>query len=138
MYGDENLQNALHYKATTFASSYIENIGNGRFKMTPLPIEAQFSNINDMEVADFNKDGSLDVLTVGNLFASEIETPRNDAGTGLLILGDGKGGFSALTNKESGFFANRNAKKTVIISNKQQKKLLIANNNDKLQCFTLK
>ena len=138
VYGDENLQNALHYKATTFASSYIENIGNGRFKMTPLPIEAQFSNINDMEVADFNKDGSLDVLTVGNLFASEIETPRNDAGTGLLILGDGKGGFSALTNKESGFFANRNAKKTVIISNKQQKKLLIANNNDKLQCFTLK
>ena len=137
VYGDENLQNALHYKATTFASSYIENIGNGRFKMTSLPILAQFSNINDMEVADFNKDGYLDVLTVGNLFASEIETPRNDAGTGLLMLGDGRGNFSALTNKESGFFANRNAKKIVIISNKQQKKILIANNNDILECFTI-
>ena len=138
VYGDENLQNALHYKATTFASSYIENLGKGRFKRTQLPIQAQFSNINDIMISDFNKDGDLDVLTVGNLFASEIETPRNDAGTGLLMLGNGKGDFSVMSNKESGFFANLNAKKIIMISNKQQKKLLIANNNEKLQCFTLK
>ena len=138
VYGDENLQNSLHYKATTFASSYIENLGNGRFKRTPLPIQAQFSNINDIMISDFNKDGDLDILTVGNLFASEIETPRNDAGTGLLMLGDGAGNFSVLTNKESGFFANRNAKKIVMISNKKQKKILVANNNDNLQCFTIK
>ena len=138
VYGDENLQNALHYKATTFASSYIENLGKGRFKRTQLPIQAQFSNINDIMISDFNKDGDLDVLTVGNLFASEIETPRNDAGTGLLMLGNGKGDFSVMSNKESGFFANLNAKKIIMISNKEQKKLLIANNNEKLQCFTLK
>ena len=138
MYGDENLQNSLHYEATTFESSYIENLGNGRFKKTPLPIQAQFSNINDIMISDFNKDGDLDILTVGNLFASEIETPRNDAGTGLLLLGDGAGNFSVLTNKESGFFANRNAKKIVMISNKKQKKILVANNNDNLQCFTIK
>jgi len=137
VYGDENLQNALHYKATTFASSYIENLGKGRFKRTQLPIQAQFSNINDIMISDFNKDGDLDVLTVGNLFASEIETPRNDAGTGLLMLGDGTGNFSVLTNRESGFFANLNAKKIVMISNKKQKKLLVANNNDNLECFSL-
>tara|TARA_B100000787_G_scaffold165137_1_gene148666 strand:- start:208 stop:3573 length:3366 start_codon:yes stop_codon:yes gene_type:complete len=137
VYGDENLQNALHYKATTFASSYIENLGKGRFKRTQLPIQAQFSNINDIMISDFNKDGDLDVLTVGNLFASEIETPRNDAGTGLLMLGDGTGNFSVLTNKESGFFANLNAKKIVMIFNKKQKKLLVANNNDNLECFSL-
>jgi enediyne biosynthesis protein E4 len=138
VYGIDNLQKSLHYKATTFASSYIENLGNGRFKVSSLPYQAQFSNINDILVDDFNKDGHLDALTVGNMFVSEIETPRNDAGNGLLMLGDGKGNFSASTNKESGFFANRDAKKIVVISNKKQRKILIANNDDKLQCFNIK
>ena len=88
-------------------------------------------------VDDFNKDDHLDVLIVGNMFVSEIETPRNDAGNGLLMLGDGTGNFSASTNQESGFFANRDAKKIVVISNKKQRKILIANNDDKLQCFTI-
>jgi hypothetical protein len=138
VYGDENLQNSLHYKATTFASSYIENLGDGRFKISALPYQAQFSNINDILVEDFNKDGHLDALTVGNMFVSEIETPRNDAGSGLLMLGDGMGNFLASTSQESGFFANRDAKKIVVISNKSQRKVLITNNNDKLQCFTIK
>ena len=138
VYGNDNLENALHYKATTFASSYIENLGNGQFKVSSLPYQAQFSSINDILVDDFNNDGHLDALTIGNMFVSEIETPRNDAGTGLLMLGDGTGNFSVSTSQESGFFANRDAKKIIVISNKKQKKLLIANNNDNLQCFTLK
>ena len=137
VYGNDNLENSLHYKAMTFASSYIENLGNGRFKISSLPYQAQFSNINDILIDDFNKDDHLDVLIVGNMFVSEIETPRNDAGNGLLMLGDGTGNFSASTNQESGFFANRDAKKIVVISNKKQRKILIANNDDKLQCFTI-
>ena len=137
VYGGDNLENSLHLKAKTFASSYIENRGDGSFKVSSLPYQAQFSNINDILVEDFNSDGNLDVLTVGNMFVSEIETPRNDAGSGLLMFGDGMGKFSVSTSQKSGFFANKDAKKITTIYNQMERKILISNNDDKLQCFTI-
>ena len=43
-----------------------------------------------MLIEDFNQDGNLDILVAGNLYTAEVETPRNDAGIGLVLLGDGK------------------------------------------------
>ncbi len=137
IYGSKNLQNSLHLKAATFASAYIENLGNGQFKMTALPRLAQWSNLNDFIVADFNKDTHLDVLAVGNLFVSEIETPRNDAGIGNLLLGDGKGHFSVITAKESGFFVKGDAKRMLSFTHLGRQKILVANNADILQSFRL-
>lgn len=137
VYGAKKLENSLHYKANTFASSYIENLGEGRFKISPLPRAAQLSNINDMLVDDFDQDGNLDVLVVGNLFVSEVETPRNDAGTGLLLSGDGQGSFTPKTYMESGFFAKGDAKKITAIKHENQPKILVANNNDVLQSFSI-
>lgn len=137
VYGEEKLKNSLHYSADTFASVYIENLGNGQFTISDLPNLSQLSNINDMHVSDFNGDGWLDVLAVGNLYVSEIETPRNDAGTGVLLLGDGKGAFTAKRGSETGFFADGDAKKLVAINNGQNNYFLVGNNNDELQFFKL-
>jgi hypothetical protein len=138
VYGEENLKNALHYEADTFASSYIENLGNGSFNITELPRMAQITNINDMLVKDFNNDGNPDVLAIGNLFVSEIETPRNDAGTGILLMGNGKGGFELVSSSESGFFTQGDAKNMVLLSHDRQPMVLVANNNDLLQSFTVR
>ncbi|TDS19079.1 VCBS repeat protein [Maribacter caenipelagi] len=137
VYGEEKLKNSLHYFTDTFASVYIENKGNGQFVITNLPNLAQFSNLNDMLIRDFNGDGALDVLAIGNLFVSEIETPRNDAGTGILLLGNGKGAFTTQRGSEIGFFANKDAKKLVSINNGQKEYFLVGNNNDVLQFFEL-
>lgn len=137
VYGAKNLENALHYKANTFASSYIENLGNGQFKVSELPRMAQLSNINDILIQDYNEDGHLDAILIGNLFASEVETPRNDAGTGILLLGNGDGTFDPLTALESGFFTNNDAKKMAVLYHQNRKKILVANNNDKLQVFSI-
>ncbi|MBJ6367434.1 FG-GAP-like repeat-containing protein [Snuella sedimenti] len=135
VYGEDKLREALHYKTDTFASVFIENKGKGNFNVTSLPNMAQLSNINDFVIDDFNKDGNLDVLCVGNLFVSEIETTRNDAGHGLVLLGDGKNNFKSLHFLESGIFCNKDAKKAKLLSYKNQKLLLVANNNDILQVF---
>ncbi|WP_339726663.1 VCBS repeat-containing protein [Maribacter stanieri] len=137
VYGEEKLKNSLHYSADTFASVYIENIGDGKFKMTNLPNLAQLTNLNDMLISDFNGDGSLDVLGAGNLYVSEIETPRNDAGTGVLLLGDGKGSFTAKRGSEIGFYAAKDAKKLITITNNKKDYYLVGNNNDALQFFEL-
>jgi hypothetical protein len=135
IYGKDNLDEANHYYANTFATSFIENLGNKEFKISKLPINAQFSNVNDMVVEDFNSDGNLDVLLVGNLFVSEIETTRNDAGTGLVLLGDGKNKFRPLNYFESGFFCKNDAKKVKLLNDGSQKLLFVANNNNVLQVF---
>jgi hypothetical protein len=138
VYGEENLKEAYHFIANTFATTFIENLGNNEFKLSKLPVESQFSSINDMLIEDFNADGHLDVLMVGNLFVSEIETTRNDAGTGLVLLGDGKNNFKAMSHRESGFFARNDAKKVSMVTTGNKKLLLVANNNDRLQVFEVK
>ncbi len=135
VYGNDNLQEALHYEAQTFATSYVENLGDGTFKLTALPNKAQFSSVHDILIKDFNNDKNLDILLAGNLYVSEIETMRNDAGTGLLLFGNGAGGFIPQTITESGFFTNGDVKKIRMIE--KQKLVLVANNNGILQSFIL-
>jgi hypothetical protein len=135
VYDKKKLNKALYYKTQTFASSFVENLGNGVFKISDLPIEAQFSSVNDIVVKDLNKDGNLDVIIAGNLFVSEIETPRNDGGTGLILLGDGKNNFKPLDHKTAGFFVNKDVKKIKLLFDKNQQLILIGNNNDDLQVF---
>ena len=59
VYGKENLNKALHYQATSFASTYFENQGNGSFKAKLLPPLAQISSIRNLIPADFDQDGNL-------------------------------------------------------------------------------
>jgi hypothetical protein len=101
VYPTEDLTTATKYEATTFANSVFVN-ESGTFRQIPLPNFAQTSSINAISVADFNSDGRLDLLTAGNLYGSEVETPRNDASMGLVLLGNGQGNFEVLRPVESG------------------------------------
>ena len=132
VYGEDKLENSLHYQVNTFATSYIEN-KNGTFVLHQLPNEIQLSSINSILVKDFDLDGNLDVLGVGNLYASEIETPRNDAGTGVFLRGLGNGTFEPKSIRESGFYAPKDAKDMQLINVGGVTKVLVANNNDYLQ-----
>jgi hypothetical protein len=62
---------------------------------------------------------------------------RYDGGTGLVLLGDGKGGFSPLKTTLSGFFAWNNVKDLALLRTGPKKTplIVVANNNDKLQAF---
>lgn len=93
VYDQSKLANALQYHVNTFATSYAENVGDGKFTLTPLPIEAQLSATNEILIDDIDKDGNLDILLAGNLYQSEVETPRNDASFGAVLMGSGDGNF---------------------------------------------
>jgi len=77
------------------------NRGNG-FEPVPLPMEAQLAPVFGVSVADFNGDGHEDVFLSQNFFGNQPETPRYDAGRGLLLMGDGKGRLKAVPAQESG------------------------------------
>ncbi|MCF6224028.1 MAG: VCBS repeat-containing protein [Flavobacteriaceae bacterium] len=137
VYSKPALDNALHYQVTTFASSYIENLGDGKFKITPLPNEAQISSINGAIIDDFNNDGNLDVFVVGNFYISEIETPRNDAGIGLILFGKGDGTFYSLPASERGALASYDTRAASFVNTNNGKVILLANNNEKLRAIKI-
>jgi hypothetical protein len=137
IYTSAALENSLHYSAQIFASSYIENLGNGKFQLSQLPNFAQLSSINTIIAKDFNNDNIQDLLVAGNLFASEIETPRNDASMGLLLLGKGNGEFFEVPTQQSKFIASKDVKNMSLIKTTNGFSVLIANNNDGLQIFKI-
>ncbi|MEN7547505.1 VCBS repeat-containing protein [Rapidithrix thailandica] len=137
IYGASNLDAALHYQVYTFANSYLENKGNGKFQRKPLPSPAQLSSINSFLIEDFNHDGHLDVLLAGNLFVSEVETPRNDASVGLLLLGDGKGQWKSISPYTSGFYAPADVKDMQIVNTTKGKRIFCTVNNGEMLIFGL-
>lgn len=134
IYTEDKLENGLHFRAETFASVYVENLGDATFKSMQLPNEAQLSSINSILVDDYDLDGHNDILVAGNLFTSEAETPRNDASIGLLILGN-REGFLPVSLKESGFLARGDVKKMRKVNIDGKRHILLANNDDFLEVF---
>jgi len=130
------LDQALHYSATEFRSMVFRNEG-GRFTPSPLPMLAQLSVVRGIEVADLNGDGHLDLVTVGNLFGTEVERTRYDASTGAVLLGDGKLGFKAMPASTTGFMARGDARDVALLRTGGAPRFVVANNNGPLQVFTL-
>ena len=135
IYGTENLDKALHYNVKTFSSVFIENLGDEGIRISKLPNEAQLSTINDVVIDDFDKDGNLDALLAGNFYGSEVETPRNDASVGLLLVGDGKNNFETISPRNSGFYAQYDVKNMDVIRVGKDKMVILGINNDYLQIF---
>ncbi|HTL06735.1 MAG TPA: VCBS repeat-containing protein, partial [Chitinophagaceae bacterium] len=98
------MQGAQRLTATQLQSCFLRNDGNGKFTLLPLPKQAQFSALNGMLSGDFDDDGQLDVLISGNDFGTEVSIGRLDALNGLLLKGDGKGGFLPLSILQSGVY----------------------------------
>jgi hypothetical protein len=74
----------------------------GRFEARILPLEAQLAPAFAVCVADYDGDGHEDVFLSQNFFGVDSETSRYDAGRGLWLQGDGRGGFRAVPGQESG------------------------------------
>jgi len=100
----EQREGALRLKANTLQSCYLRNEGGGKFTLIPLPAMAQVSMLNGMVVDDFDGDGNLDVLISGNDYGTEVGVGRYDALNGLLLKGDGAGGFTPLSILQSGVY----------------------------------
>ena len=135
--GQEQLDQALHLQATHFESTVFINQGNGVYKPSPLPLLAQVSPINSIVVKDVNNDGFLDAIIAGNNYDTEVETPRYDAGIGLVLLGDGSGKFTPISPLESGFLVQENVRDIALIKAQTSANYFIgvAVNNEKMKFY---
>jgi len=135
----EMRKGAVRLKANMLESCYLQNNGNGKFTMTPLPIEAQTSQLDGMVVDDFDGDGNLDIAISGNDYGTEVGTGRYDAFNGLMLKGDGKGNFKPLSILQSGLYIPGDGKALVKLRGANGNYLLAATQNkDVMKIFELK
>ncbi|HEX7021075.1 MAG TPA: VCBS repeat-containing protein, partial [Gemmatimonadaceae bacterium] len=92
---------AARIGATTFDHMLWLNRGD-HFEPHPLPGIAQLAPAFAPVIGDFDGDGHEDLFLAQNFSPTAMNTSRFDAGEGLLLLGDGRGGFRPMSVLQSG------------------------------------
>ena len=133
IYGDK-IYTAYQREVNQFKSLLLINKGDGTFKKSVLPSLAQTMPILGVDNLDVNNDGYQDLVVVGNIYNTEVETPRLDNNYGLVLLSNTKDNYEVVPPKKTGLYVNGNAKSVQVIDNK----LLVALNNGKIKTFELK
>ncbi len=132
----EEREGALVLEANTMTTSYIENRGKGKFVVKALPTPVQVAPVNGMVATDIDDDGDLDVVMVGNDYGNEVFSGRYDAFNGLILLGDGAGGFSPVDAARSGFYVPGDAKALAMLEGANGPLFVATQNRDSVKVFS--
>lgn len=134
IYGEEELKASYHREVYTFSSMYLQNNGKGSFDLKKLPSYAQMGPTLGFEVADINNDGYKDIIGVGSIHETEVETIRYDANNGYIILGDSLSSLKPY--KDFNFYNSKNSKGIKKINIGGREYYMIVNNNSPITIFS--
>ena len=137
IFDDKQLKNAQVLSAVEMRSCYIENTGNSNFVLRSLPMEAQIAPTFGSLANDFNEDGFLDILLVGNSEAFETYTGPYDASMGTLLFGNGRGNFTYVPQTKSGLYLAHDQKALGTINTGNENLIVLTNNNAETQLLRL-
>lgn len=98
----EQLKDASVLKASCMESVVLENRGKEGFVRKELPAEAQYAPVYTICAEDVDGDGKKDLILSGNNSWTRIRMGRYTANHGMVLKGDGKGGFSYIPQWRSG------------------------------------
>jgi len=135
MFNNDVLSNKEQHIVNTFETCLIENLGNFKFQMKRLPVAAQFSTVNAIITSDVNGDKNPDLILAGNSYPINIQMGRNDASYGLVLLGNGRGGFSPVPPVQSGFSVRGEVRKLIKLNVGGATHFAAIRNDDTVQCF---
>ncbi len=134
IYG-EKIQTAYQREANQFKSIVLINQGDGKFSKIELPNMVQTMPVLDAAVLDFNNDGFEDIVLVGNIYNTEVETPRLDNPYGLILLSNGKDNYEVIGPNISGFYIEGDAKSVEIVNQNEKALIIVGCNNGETEVF---
>jgi hypothetical protein len=128
VFTEEELKGALVKRVYEPNTSLLLNEG-GRFSLRSLPVEAQFSPVFGIESIDYNHDDIPDLVLTGNFYDVLPELGRYDASYGVLLRGEGKGNFKAVSPRESGLLVRGQVRKTRLVRDGSGRSMMIIAKN---------
>jgi len=124
------LADAITDTVTTLETSLVRNNGDGTFTVVPLAREAQLSPTYGMVVRDLDGDGKPDLLMAGNFDGFKPELARMAGSYGLALRGDGKGGFTPMRARETGFVVPGQTRDIQLLRTRAGDVYMVVRNND--------
>ena len=85
IYGEEELNANYQRGITTTAHELFLNKGNFKFEKISMPKEVQAFPLLDAVQIDVAGDGVNEIICIGSIYNTEVETPRLDGGGGLVL-----------------------------------------------------
>jgi enediyne biosynthesis protein E4 len=126
----KDIVQAADVKSFNYCPSIVAlNNGKGSFAVQPLPQPVQLSSVNAIAATDLNEDGRTDLVLGGNLFGFPPQFGRLDASYGHVLLGDGRGGFTAVVPRLSGMNIRGEVKDIKELKTNNKRCLLVVQNN---------
>lgn len=98
----EALNSAGRMSANFMETTVLMSQATGKRLPISLPIQAQYAPIYAISVLDADRDGISDLLLCGNNSRMKLRLGKMDANYGVLLKGDGKGGFTYVSQIHSG------------------------------------
>jgi hypothetical protein len=129
------IKEAPYLRSHQFESLVLYNQKGKNFTAKALPIEAQFSPIEDIAVEDIDQDGHLDLVLGGNTTAVASYFGSYQGNWGLILKGDATGSFKAF--KESSLKIKGDVKQIREVTVGTNKWLIFAKNNSSLEVFSV-
>ena len=136
----EEINKAVVLKAECLSSVILTNTGEGRFLLTRLPKEAQWSPIFSFVAGDWNRDGVTDVIASGNFYAVSPYEGRYDASYGNLLLGQaivgtGRPSLAVMPMESSGLLLEGEVRDGKILRTARGELLLFSRTKGRLQAY---
>ena len=135
IFSEEEMKGAQKMVAKNMKTCYLEN-RNGKMSMQTLPMMAQVSPVQGILPGDFNKDGFMDMILVGNFYGSRVKFGRYDASKGVLLLGSPEGNFKYSEVEESGLNIKGEVRDVGVLSYQSHSLLVIVKNNGPVEIWT--
>jgi hypothetical protein len=129
LFSKDLMSKALVKEVNTASSIVAINKGAGQYELIGMNPLVQFSSIHSILSIDINKDGNVDLVLGGNDFYFQPQLGRLDANQGLILLGDGKGGFLPLSADKTGLNFNGMLRDIKLLNYRHQPNLLFLQND---------
>ena len=129
IFNKEQLKQSLKLEAKELRTVVLFNEG-GKFRIEPLPVEAQLSPVYAITVGDFDRDGMNDILLGGNQYRVKPEAGRYDASFGAMFKGLKSGGFEFVPATKSGISIHGEIRDMESIKWNGKNHILVLRNND--------
>lgn len=129
----DELRDAQKLTANQLQTTYLASTPGGKWVEKPLPLVAQVAPVFTLTALDYDHDGHRDLLLCGNATHARLRFGRSDANRGVLLRGDGRGGFAAVPPDRAGFGLTGDVRSVLPVGNQ----LLFGINGQPLRAYQL-
>ena len=135
IFSENDLQRGTHHTIHTLKSMVFWNSERG-FKAEPLPMEAQWSMLFDIQPT--GSAGQPSWVLGGNLLEVQPQAGAYDALPGLHLAYHKDEGFISYSTKDSGFSVQGAIRAMKVIQTKTKKMLIVSRNNSDIKLFEIR